>query len=394
MGPPKRAVFYTTQSDSAVETTMQTNRSTADDNFVLRELNRHAVANNIPLSAHIDLTYRCDLACVHCYLEERIKSELSLEEIKALLDDLRDMGCLMVLLSGGDLFLRPDALDILRAACERRFFVQIITHGNHIDEDVAEEIAQMGIGVVKISIYSSRPEVHDRVTKVPGSLHASLRAITALRRRGVRVEMKCPVMDINEGAQLEIPILAAKYDCVFNLDHSIRSAQGKGSTPLPTSGQGGCGDLRALNADIETKIQVLKLRAPHLQSLRDLPHHSAETPVCTAGRSSVYVDPEGNVTPCLHWEEPAGNVRDVRLRDLWGGGDVFLRARDTTRGSFSGCQSCENFAFCDLCPGQAHRESGSHTGVSPSSCRDTTARRLALETYNDDLLFDLARATA
>ena len=55
---------------------------------VLRELNRHAVANNIPLGTHIDLTYRCDLACKHCYLEERIKRELTLEEIEAVLDDI------------------------------------------------------------------------------------------------------------------------------------------------------------------------------------------------------------------------------------------------------------------------------------------------------------------
>ncbi len=351
-----------------------------DGATVLEELNRHAAAHNIPLGAHIDLTYRCDLACVHCYLVDRIKPELSVAEIERVLDDLQSLGGLMVLFSGGDLFLRPDALTILKAACDRRFFVQIITHANHIDAAVADALEAMGIGEVKVSIYSSRPEVHDAITKVPGSLHASLKAISLLRERGVEVEMKCPIMRGNEGAQLEIPILAAKYDSRFALDHTIRSAQGQGLDPLPPVGlSGGCVDLRALNADVEVKIDLISHIMPSLRGLADLGNKSPSQPVCTAGRSSVYVDPEGNVFPCLEWEEPAGNVRQSSFAQIWREGEVFGRARGLKRSAFKGCVSCENFSFCDICPGQAHRETGSATGVSPSKCRDSSVKRMAVE---------------
>lgn len=350
---------------------------------VMRALGLHAVAHNVPLGAHIDLTYRCDLACVHCYLEERVKREMTLAEIEGVLDDLQALGCLMMLFSGGDLFLRPDALDILRAACERRFFVQIVTHANHIDEAVADALQAMGLAEVKVSIYSSRPEVHDAITKVPGSLHASLKAIHLLRERGIAVEMKCPIMVGNQGAQLEIPILAAKYDTSYALAHEIRSAQGKGrDQPLPIGLQGGCEDLRALNTDIDTKIDIIKLLHPGVATLEDLDHKPARAPVCTAGRSSVYIDPEGGVFPCLEWEESAGSVRDQRFSEIWAGAAVFQGARQTTRGSFTGCTACENFSFCALCPGQAHRETGSSTGVSPSRCRDTTALRVAVESQS------------
>jgi radical SAM protein with 4Fe4S-binding SPASM domain len=359
-----------------------------EDASVLKMLNRHAVEHNIPLGAHLDLTYRCDLSCIHCYLEERVKHELTLAELESVMDDLQELGCLMLMLSGGDLFLRPDALDILRAACQRRFFVQIITHAGHITREVAQEIAHMGVAEVKVSIYSSRPEVHDRITKLPGSLRASLRAISWLRQLGVRVEMKCPVMEGNQGAQLEIPMLAAKYDCAFALDHSIRSAQGHGGN-LPQSSGGGCQDLRALNLDLETKAQIIRMQKPNLRRLEDLEPIPDWRPVCTAGRSSVYIDPEGNVTPCLEWEETAGNVRQAPLRQIWERSPVFLKARQTTRASFEGCSSCENFNFCALCPGKAHRESGASTGVSPSMCRDTTALRVALEDHGQPQPGDL-----
>lgn len=358
---------------------------------VLSDLNRHAVQHNIPFGAHVDLTYRCDLACVHCYLEERVKRELTLEEFTRVFEELSQLGCLMLLLSGGDLFLRPDALDILRAACERRFFVQIITHAGHITREIAEEIARMGIAEVKVSIYSSNPVVHDRITKVPGSLRASLQAVSWLRELGVAVEMKCPVMEGNQGSQLEIPVLAAKYDCTYALDHSIRAAQGfAGELPVG-AGSGGCGDLRLLNLDLEAKAEIIQLQRPGLASLADLDHRDPEQAVCTAGRSRIYIDPEGNVTPCLEWEESAGNIRESSLAEIWNDAPLMHHARGLKRSSFSGCTSCENFSFCDLCPGKAHRETGSSSGTSRGRCNDTDALRMAVKAiemglYQENLL--------
>ncbi|MEL6177833.1 MAG: radical SAM protein [Myxococcota bacterium] len=344
------------------------------------ELTRHAATNHIPLTVHIDLTYRCDLACIHCYLEERVKHELTTAELIDTLDQLRDMGTMMVLFSGGDIFLRPDALDILRAACERRFFVHMITHAGHIDETVADALAHMGVGQVRVSIYSSRPEIHDTITRLPGSLHRSLRAIHLLRERQVAVEMKCPVFDQNPGAQLEIPILAAKYDCSYTLDHQIRAAQGSQAGNLPPQGLGGaCHDLRSLNLDLDTKADVVLTKYPYARVLADLPTKRSDAPTCSAGRAAMYIDPEGQVFPCLEWEEPCGDLRQRSITEIWNNADVFKRARTMTRSSFSGCVSCENFGFCNICPGQAYRETGVATGVSPTTCRDTTATRIAFE---------------
>ena len=79
----------------------------------------------VPLGVHIDVTYRCDLDCVHCYLSDRDRDELSLEEYEALFDELRELGTLFLLVSGGEIFHRPDGLAILQAARERRFELRI-----------------------------------------------------------------------------------------------------------------------------------------------------------------------------------------------------------------------------------------------------------------------------
>lgn len=121
----------------------------------VRGLLQDAMAEAIPLSVHWDLTWRCDHKCVHCYLTERRQPELSLDECVAVLDQLAEAGTLMLLISGGDPFLRPDAVDFLRAARARTFDVRINSHGNHIDAGIADALAEIGISRVALSVYSA-----------------------------------------------------------------------------------------------------------------------------------------------------------------------------------------------------------------------------------------------
>lgn len=365
-------------------------------NQVWLDIEAHALEHTIPLATHIDLTYRCDLACIHCYLEERVKHELSYPELVRVFDDLQALGGMILLLSGGDIFLRPDALDILRAACERRFYVHIITHAGHITAPIADALADMGVAEVKVSIYSSRPEVHDAITRLPGSLHKSLRAIELLRQRGVRVEMKCPVFADNRGAHLEIPTLAAKYDCTYVLDHQIRAAQGQAAQGqhagnLPPQGlHGACHDLRGLNMSTRDQAEVVRAKYPDAEGLDDLRTYDPTTRPCNAGRTALYIDPEGQVFPCLEWEEPCGDLRNASLTEIWTQAPVFQRARTLKRADYQGCSSCENFDFCIICPGQSHRESGRVEGVSPTTCRTSTATRVAFDAAIEPIHIDLA----
>ncbi len=361
----------------------QEERAEAD---VWTDLRSHANHRAIPLMTHMDLTYRCDLACVHCYLEEREKHELSVQEITAVLDEIAALGGLFMMFSGGDIFLRPDALDILRASCERGFHTSMITHAGHITPAIADALAEMGVALVRVSIYSASPAVHDHITRLPGSLHASLRAISLLRERGVAVEMKCPVFEDNPGAEDEIPLLAARYGCSYQLDHRIVPAMG--ALP-PNALDGHCHTLTRLNLDLEQKIQVVRAAYGPGADLDALARWGPDSFVCNAGRSAVYIDPEGNLFPCIAWEEPAGNLRHQPFTSLWEQGGIFQRARNTTRASFSSCASCESQSFCEICPGKAHKETGYALNPSAQMCRATLVARLALEHPDDDLSFDL-----
>ena len=91
---------------------------------------------------------------------------MSLAEAEALFDELAKAGTLTLLFSGGDIFVRPDAMDIIAAARARRFDVRINTHGNHITEDIADQLADLGVMRVGISVYSLDPKEHEAVTLI------------------------------------------------------------------------------------------------------------------------------------------------------------------------------------------------------------------------------------
>src|SRR5207244_2290697 len=156
-------------------------------NGLLEQMTEKALARNIPLSVQLDLTYRCNERCVHCYLDHEDHGEMTAAEIKGVLDQLAEAGVFFLTMSGGEVLLRKDFFEILEHARAMLFNVKLKTNGILIRERDAERIRSLGVQQVQISIYSHRPDVHDAITKVRGSLSRSLDAIRFLKSKWLKV---------------------------------------------------------------------------------------------------------------------------------------------------------------------------------------------------------------
>ena len=161
---------------------------------ILENLNTRAIEREIPLGVHLDVTWRCNERCVHCYLDHDDQGELTFDEIYDLLQQLADAGLFFLTISGGEPLLRTDLFAIIRRARELTFNVKLKTNAILIREKEAAMIRELGVETVQVSIYSHRPEVHDAITKVKGSLGRSLDAIRFLVSQGLKVTMANVVM--------------------------------------------------------------------------------------------------------------------------------------------------------------------------------------------------------
>src|SRR6266851_10317711 len=93
------------------------------------EMAAKALKLNIPLSAHLDLTYRCNERCIHCYLDHDDHGEMTTAEIKGLLDQMAEAGVFYLTISGGEILMRRDFFEILEHARLRTFCIKLKTNG-------------------------------------------------------------------------------------------------------------------------------------------------------------------------------------------------------------------------------------------------------------------------
>jgi AdoMet-dependent heme synthase len=334
---------------------------------LMQEMSEKALRLNIPLSVQLDLTYRCNERCVHCYLDHDDHGEMTTAEIKHLLDEMADAGVFILTLSGGEIFLRKDFFDLLEHARRLMFCVKLKTNAVLIREHEAARLRDLGVESVQISIYSHRPEVHDAITLIPGSLKRSLAAIRFLKSQGLKVIIANVLMTQNRQDYPGVRALAAELGVECTLDPTI--------TPMMDGNR----SVLDLAVDQGTLRQVFRDTAlvGDVDEFCAIPAKPGESELdstpCSAGHTACYVSPYGEVFPCVQFPLPTGNVRQQRFVDIWRHSDQMNEVRSIRLKDLTTCTSCTHVGTCTRCPGLAFME-GNMRGPSTQDCEKSFAR--------------------
>src|ERR1700730_1613120 len=334
---------------------------------LMEELNARARQLGVPFNVHLDVTYRCNERCVHCYLDHDDHGEMALDEIKALLDQLANAGVFFLTLSGGEVLMRMDFFDILRHARKLMFNVKVKTNAFMIREKEADLFRELGVQTVQISIYSHRAEVHDSITKLPGSLRRSVAAIRLLKSRGLNVTMANVLMRQNLNDYAGVKALAGELGVQVMTDPTI--------TPKMD------GDRSVLSMGLRSTQLDNVFRDAELVGNVDefcAPPQPADDAVldgipCSAGHSYCYISPYGDVYPCVQFPLPCGNVRKQEFLDIWRQSRQLNEVRSIRARDLPTCSSCSHVGSCTRCPGLAYME-GNMRGPSSLDCEKSSAR--------------------
>ncbi|UCE33158.1 MAG: radical SAM protein, partial [Deltaproteobacteria bacterium] len=141
----------------------------------------------LPFRGNLDLTYRCNNNCRHCWVRIPARSperhrELSLDEIKDIVDEARKMGCRHWRISGGEPMLRPDFAEILDYVTSKAGSYSLNTNGTLITPEIARLMRRKGAKMVVL--YGATAEVHDHITRNPGSFEALMQGVAYLKEAG------------------------------------------------------------------------------------------------------------------------------------------------------------------------------------------------------------------
>jgi MoaA/NifB/PqqE/SkfB family radical SAM enzyme len=319
-------------------------------------LKRAALERAQPLAASLELTYRCNWRCVFCYNpRHHDRRGLSSAEWLAVLDDLRVLGTLYVALTGGEPLAHRDFLAVARGARERAFALRVLTNGALVTEALAAEIAVLRPLAVELSLHGGTAETHDRATATPGSFEAMLRGLDRLLAHGVSVVLKTPLTRLNEAEMAPMRRIAEERGVPWRIDPVLTPRDDGDQTPL------------AFRASAEAVERMFR----ELAALGQLPHEerAAGGTNCGLGRTTLAVDPEGNVFPCLQWRRaPLGNVRETPLARMWAGSAERQEAASVARSAndrlVAAGGALASFPFCPALAlqrtGNPHRPDETH----------------------------------
>ena len=331
------------------------------------EMNQKAMDLGIPLSVHFDITYRCNERCVHCYLDHDDLGEMTTGEIEDVLDQLADAGVFFLALSGGEVLMRRDFFDIVEHARRRLFNVKIKTNGVMIREPEARRLRQLGVEQVQISVYSHRPEVHDGITKLPGSLRRTIEAIRFLKLQGLKVSMANVLMTANMFDNQSVMSLAKDLGVSYTLDPTITPKIDGNTAVLALRAPGA--ELRRVFRNEELVGNVAEFCAPPAAPDEDV----MDGYPCSAGHTSCYISPYGDVFPCVQFPLPSGNLRREKFVEIWQHSSALKEVRSIRARDLTTCSTCSHVGSCSRCPGLAYME-GNMRGPSSADCEKSFQR--------------------
>jgi MoaA/NifB/PqqE/SkfB family radical SAM enzyme len=327
----------------------------------------------IPLEGEIDLTCRCNLRCRHCWLripanDPSGKKELSFDEISRITTETRAMGCRIWSISGGEPMLRQDFAEIFDIITRNSLSYFLNTNGTLITPSIARLLKRKGAKMV--ALYGATKEVHDNITRTPGSFEATMRGFAYLReaKTGFTVQL--------------IPMRGNyhQYDAMIELARSLSPVYRMGAPWLYFSACGSAARNREISRQRLDPVSVIRLDPPDTMD-DDETITTALSPSgeddrlfagCIEGGRTFHIDPYGGMTFCPFVRDPAlrYNLRNGSFREAWD--DFMPSLADKVRGSTEyreNCGSCAKRGDCRWCPAYGYLEHGRYSAKISYLCR-------------------------
>ena len=326
--------------------------------------------NRIPVNATLELTYRCTNRCVHCFCNlpagdgEAEKNELTIDEIEGLFDDLQRMGCLWLLITGGDPLVRKDFRDIYLSAKRHGFITSVFTNGVIIDDAIADLFHKYPPFTVEITMYGATAGTYEEVTRVSGSYERYRQGLMRLVDRGVKLKLKTMALTINRHEMHELERIAGELNCHFRFDPLLHKRIDENDYSDPVRYRISPEDVVRLDMEFPERMEA---HEEFCERMVGEPVRSDKLITCGAGRSSLHIMPDGTVLPCSMLINRGFSLRLHPLDEIWF--SLIPTVLAERRDFHIICEDCGLRNLCGQCPGWSYIEHGRVDLEVPYLCR-------------------------
>jgi radical SAM protein with 4Fe4S-binding SPASM domain len=305
----------------------------------------------------LEVTSRCNLACLHCYgdcLAAPGPDRMGTAAWRSVMLEARDLGCSQVQFIGGEPLLKRDLFALIDFALGKGYtFVEIFSNLTLFKKERIPFLKENGVHIAT-TLYSFNPETHDRITRVAGSHARTMAAIQLLRDHGVPVRVAIIAMRQNQDD------LVATVESLHRM-----GVQYKLPDPVRPTGRGCSQEVQPLNLPLEFSGRMFE---PRFWIDRHTFYYNTRNNSCWAGKAAVTA--AGEVIPCIFARDlVVGNcleqglaaiVHGQELQGFWG----------LTKDHVEVCRDCEYRYACHDCRPLASALGGSLSAKSPRCLYD------------------------
>jgi AdoMet-dependent heme synthase len=307
-----------------------------------------------PIGVNFKITNRCNLRCDHCLAScgDVGKDELSLKEILAIIDDLKENDVFFIDITGGEPLMHKDIFTILKYINKKNMSLSLATNATLVNDYVIENLKRIDLKVVKVSLDGSNAAIHEMQRKgMSGCFDQTCAGIKRLKAENFPVTAVVTIskrnfLDIENIIHLAIDL---KVDAI-NL------------FPVVPGGRGAALENFILSPDeLETVFKMLirfeEVYGTKIKFIHESPLYNVskiqekkcdmcdEYSACMAGSVLLFIMENGSVVPCPFFTEPIGNLNKMKLKDIWKQ-DSYMK--DIIKEDFldEKCRKCEYLKAC------------------------------------------------
>lgn len=338
----------------------------------------------LPLEGNIDLTYRCNNSCLHCWLtlpsnSPRKQEELTFDEIRRIVDEARAMGCQRWNISGGEPLLREDFKELFDYLTRKAISYSLNTNGTLITPEIAQLLTRKGTKM--IALYGATAEVYDHIARHPGGFEKLMRGFQYLKEAGAGFIVQLIPMKDNYHQWNEMIALAKSlskhWRCgapwlYLSCDHSeIRNKEIAAQRLAPAE------VIELDKPDVTYNERMTELEKQTGDGSVELACGLTETgddrlfAKCIDNRRDFHIDPYGMMSWCSFIKDATlrFDLRKGSFAEAW---DEFIPScADKVRGGeewYKHCGSCESRSDCRWCAVYAYLETGRYSAPIPHLC--------------------------
>lgn len=343
------------------------------DEFSLNLVN-YIGRDRYPLNGTIELTPRCSVNCVHCYIneapgDEAVKAaELTTDQWKDLLDQMEKAGTLFLMITGGEPLLRPDFDEIFQYARRKGMIVTLFTNGTMLTKEKAKMLANWNLDQIEISIYGGTKETYEKVSRTPGSFERCMAGIENALEAGLKLSLKTILLKENVHELELMRKITEDHGLKFRYDGTLWPRLNGDTAPFDHQ----VASQVMLDLDIsDPSRNEAWMKAKNLAG--DMIFRNESTISCAASTRSFHIDAFGCLNVCMMLRTGQYNLKAMGFKEAW---EAIGVVRSWRRSRESKCQNCDATAFCMQCPALSHLVFNDYETIVDSICFSAKQRKL------------------